>query len=160
MAKKKKTNTVDYLSGYIPADFNPIVTQATIKQIPPYEDAGVKFQGYSKKLIKDGEYQLFPQQRFFMQDNASNTLSDQTLFIIPANRTLYVSSIWFSGTVGTSTDAWDLQDGSLLLARFQNFANHQEQIIFDPPLKFNHSVQWDMQQTGTQLYLNVFGWLE
>lgn len=120
----------------------------------------MSFKGYSKKLIGNNEYQLFPQQRFFIQDNNSNTIADQTAFTIPENRTLFVSSIWFSGTGGTSTDAWDLQDDQLLLARFQNFSNHQEQIIFDPPLQFKKSVLWDMQQTGTQLYLNVFGWLE
>ena len=159
--KKKKTDDIYYgLEGYVPADFSPKIAQNKINQIPPYEDSGIRFQGYSKRNTGSGQYQLFPQQRFFIQDNQSNTLDVQTATIIPENRSLFVSSIWFSGTAGTATDSWDLMDGSLLIGTFQNFSNHQEQIIFDPPIKFSNSVKWVMNQTLVQLFLNVFGWLE
>jgi hypothetical protein len=159
MATKKKT-TENFLSGYLPAGYSPDVTTAQIAQIPPYEDAGISFQGYSKKATGSNQWQLTPQQRFFLQDNAANTLSAQIPFVIPTNRALYVSSIWFSGTAGASTDSWILRDGSIFISEFQNFDNHQEQIIFDPPLKFTNSLSWEMQQSPSQLYLNFFGWLE
>jgi len=159
MAKKKTSSNVDYLAGYVPATFTPQINPAQIAQIPPYEDQGVKFQGFSKRLI-GGTYQLFPQQRFFIQDNAANTLTTQTAFTVPQNRKLFISSIWFSGTAGSSTDSWTLRDGALFISLFQNFSNHQEQIIFDPPLEFKDSLKWEMNQDPSQLYLNFFGWLE
>lgn len=157
---KKKTNDPAYLAGYIPASFTPSINASQIAQIPPYEDQGVKFQSFSKKILSGNVYQLIPQQRFSVQDNQADTLTHQIAFTIPVNRKLYITSLYASGTVGTNTDSWSLYDRSLFIARFQNFLGHQEQIFFDPPLEFNNSIVWGMDQTGVQLYLNFFGWLE
>jgi hypothetical protein len=63
MAKKKTTSSDDYLSGYIPASFNPSINPSQILQIPPYDDPGISFKGYSKRNKSSTEYQLFPQIR-------------------------------------------------------------------------------------------------
>lgn len=58
--KKKTTSSINYLAGYVPATYNPNITSNEIKQIPPYGDQGVRFEGYFKRL-KGNTYELVKQ---------------------------------------------------------------------------------------------------
>lgn len=66
MVTKKKAKVVNeptYLEGYVPTSYSPIISSNSIQQIPPYDDAGVSYKLYSKRLKSDGLYELFPQTR-------------------------------------------------------------------------------------------------
>lgn len=54
---KKKTSQIAYTPL---SNVNPI-PEIQIKSIPPYNDRGIKYQGYSKKNVGNGEYSLYPQ---------------------------------------------------------------------------------------------------
>lgn len=45
--------------------FSPTKSESEIKNIPPYEDLGVKYRGYAKKLEGSNIYQLIKQDPFY-----------------------------------------------------------------------------------------------
>jgi len=66
------------------------------KQIPPYEDTGVKFQGYSKKKISQDEYNLTPQYPFTITGGIAGA-PWYVDFALPAGKSYYITDIIISG---------------------------------------------------------------
>lgn len=87
----------------MPATYSPNITTSKIKIIPPYEDPGVKFQGYSKKLNNNGEYELIPQIRRVQYPQLLSATSD-TITREDPDKKFYVSSVHvdFFTSVATS----------------------------------------------------------
>jgi len=170
MAKKKVVN--DYLAGYVPANFTPLVTTEQIKQIPPYPDPGVKFAGYAKVLSSNGNYDLKKQQTQHTTAYYSNTASgvQPSIFDVPAGKTFYMTGICSQhSAVTTVPTAFLLIDGAATLpnARMRvqigNQVNEQYIDFSGSPRPFNTSIipYFDAALGLTQyVAFDLFGWIE
>lgn len=72
-----------------------------LRMIPPYEDQGVRYQGYSKKLIGSDQYQLKKQTQvsaMFSIQQTGNAIGNAALYITEKDqeKTFYLTDIIIS----------------------------------------------------------------
>lgn len=78
MRKKRAAKSeIIPLAGYVPASYTPTIDQQQIKQIPPYEDTGVRYEGYSKQKKNAEEYLLKKQTTRYASILANNSSPSQ-----------------------------------------------------------------------------------
>jgi hypothetical protein len=171
MATKKKATT-EYLAGYIPANYVPVqIGSEQIKQIPPYPDAGIRYEGYAKVLGSNGIYELK------RQETKTNTAlyggiaaGAQLLFTVPAGKTYYINKILIQHAApSTVPTALLLSDGVTTATnvkfRVQLTDTSQETFYdFDGcPRGFKTAVYVYFDSALSALGfvgIHVFGWLE
>lgn len=133
-------------------------------QLPPYEDRGVRYQGYSKRLVGTDAFEITPQTKIYLKDDNANTTADNLLYTIPPNKKLYISTVAiFSYDSVLPFSTTRLYDGSSALPSvFRGTIGNYQTIVFNfaVPLEFLTSVIWKMGDNKTQIYLDLWGWLE
>lgn len=160
MAKKKQTY-VDYLGGYIPAgSYSPTITESQINLIPPYEDSGIRYQGFAKQEISKGQYKLIKQTPI----NSPGSLAVGTTTIVTITNprtTFFLTDFWFNQS---GIYAIDLQvDGLQKWSASGNTADlNQKHIHFDIPLKITSTLKstWVDISGGSATNYSIAGWAE
>lgn len=173
MAKKKQSSEPIPLAGYIPANFNPVISANSILQIPPYPDKGVRFDQYAKDQKGQG-YVLFRQSTRFYSIGLTNQIGP-TLYTITrdnkATTIFYCAGIFlqYIGTGQDINDFIDLYDGSAVNPRFRFFvwANtgslvHNVYIdLSNCPREFNSDIVVSIANGLSNqefIHLEMFGW--
>jgi hypothetical protein len=136
----------------------------TTNTTPPYEDAGVKYQGYSKRLVGSNQYLITPQARIYIKDDDANTTADQLAYTVPNGKKLFINTIaMFCYDSAATYSTTRIYDGSSSIPSvFRGTVGSVQTIVwkFDVPIQFNNSVIWKMGDNKTQIYLDMWGWLE
>lgn len=83
---------------------SPVYTEPVKESPPPYEDTGVRYQGYSKYQITGGQFGLKYQRKFNSYITINNTATVQSAGIIGINRVFVTDLIMaFVDTGGIAT---------------------------------------------------------
>lgn len=133
---------------------------------PPYEDEGVKFSGYSKRLIKNNEYKIFPQQPFYKREliiASSSGTKTSTFSAISYLKQIIVSHQDFTedATDGQSFTFYFLNDNNLIFANIYINAPQKTFIIsFDVPIKIvGNAIYCDYTSTyASDFSIFYYGW--
>lgn len=148
--------------AYVPlsAD-NPQTKTDSINIIPPYEDSGVRFQGYSKTLIKQGEYRLNLQERHIVQ--LTGTIGGGSLVeAIPSDKNFYCDkinvSVAYTGGALLLVNIFDSGDFKFTVSTVDSHVN----IDFVTPIKFENNVLFTFLglTAADVINCNAFGWFE
>jgi hypothetical protein len=173
MASKKKTSSPIALAGYIPANYTPDLNAKEILLIPPYDDAGISFKGYSKKNVGGGNYQLTPQvrriQRAFIVGAVATTT---TITRVEPDKRFYAASMHVScnssGTTPIYISIYDGNSASSALKAIVLITQTSNQFDFDflnSPREFlspNIFVSLGSAMTGANdvVDIQLIGWSE
>jgi len=174
MAKKKQT--VDYLQGYIPANFEPSVQTAEIVKIPPYEDPSVRYQGYSKRPSQGSNYVLSKQKKVYEAGLITSTNSSDS-FTLAKNQKFSVTGIALTWDVAGAVDTdyvyigdWDGASTTLLVRKVMNLVNATGSTFVDlSSAPFELSNQYENGWTigtfpglaaGESIHYQIFGFIE
>lgn len=134
---KKKTSTPDYLQGYVPASFQPQVQTAEIIKIPPYEDASVRYQGYSKRLAQNSSYILSKQKKVY-ETGLITSSNNSDSYSLAKNQKFTVTGILLVWDVAGAADTdyvyigdWDGASTTLLVRKVMNLVNTTGSVFID-----------------------------
>lgn len=151
--KRKKKETENFLAGYIPAS-QPIDPQTSFRPIdiskvdvPPYDDPGVSYKGFSK-VYQNGAYKLLKQIPYKLCTIVTlNAVSNPDInFSHQEGYDVYITSAIFS--IESNNEASNgyiirIQDGetagNLIILRCLEGVTYQE-MYFNPPLKINSDI--------------------
>jgi len=174
MAKKKATKTQDPillpLSSVKPEAYTiPYATPTQqIIQIPPYEDSGVKFQGYSKRKLGDGSYLLVKQERKIIY-SSSNVAA--TLYTVPAGKIFVCDKIIINPANSNTfyfSESGHTAPGDIKIAVTTGFVDTSGtltlriplQIDFNTPIVFDNDVYMFMSVEPSSYTIMLYGWIE
>jgi len=125
---------------YVPLVKGKQTKQENAPQIPPYEDAGVKFQGFYKKKVSESDYILKPQIPYEHHVFISSEANDTKTFL--GQRFCVTSiSLYPDQTLSVGLNyVIRILNGDLLQQYFVPFTAERDgfQILFDPPLILNN----------------------
>lgn len=155
MTTKKKPKALS--SPIVP--YIPPTLPAKADNVPPYQDVGTEYEGYSKKPITQGGYELKTQTPIKIIGNVITGTT--TIYTVPAGKKLFLKAVNFSrtgaaGTTllrdGTDTTTYDLFD-------FYQADTNVTGFNFDVPLQVNTSVLINIAGAAIVFY-NLYGWIE
>lgn len=135
-----------------------------------YPDGGVKYAGYARRPLGNGQFSLIRQETRFISvfDNVFN-LAGTTLYTVPANKVFYVDEIDinFKYSAAVAASAMRLFDSVASNPKFQfgvfsstsGFAHHD---LKNCPRKFTSSVLLDFDIANNLDFMGIWisGWLE
>lgn len=106
--------------------------------IPPYEDSGVRYQGYYKKQVNYNQYEIrkqYPAKP--IQSSHANTGSEARLTEITPNLDYFITSISIHFTTDQTSGAYIqiLHPNGTLLFIHELQAQNSEYIEFNAPIK-------------------------
>lgn len=160
MAKKKNSPVVYSAPN---ADISQIVEEK-LQQIPPYEDGGVKYQGYSRKLVSQGSYRLIPQNKIIIHNTITGT-TEANFYTIPEGKKLCISSAIIGHLAGAGTNAFYVTDGDsgvIPPQRIQFYyrfnGDNLQNLKFEPVLELVNAL-WIGQIAATTDF-TFYAWLE
>lgn len=137
---KKKTSAVVFAGNNENA---PVFQQEQKESPPPYEDTGVKFQGYSKYSIGNGKFGLKYQQKFYSYITISNSTTPQSFQIVGQNKAFVTDLIIaFVDTGGIATTT----TRRFILGRMEGIGGAFTEVMTIPLFK---PVNTAAGQTGT-----------
>jgi hypothetical protein len=171
MTAKKQSPNYNYLSGYVPASYVPEISSSQIIAIPPYDDEGVSFKGYSKRLKGLNTYELFPQIRRsqgFIVPDATTFMTAQRS---DKEKKFYTTSIHIDYLNSSGIPIYViLIDGALSTDKqrvsftINNGNNHFDIDCKDSPRDFqtiNYSILLSSALAlGDYLQVTMYGWAE
>jgi len=161
MTTKKKE--VAYV-GYANQQLTDSLIQSR-KETPPYEDSGVRYQGYYKKQVGTDEYKTNPQNKIVIHQSINGS-TFQSIYNIPQGKKLIVASCVISTLYsGAGTDAFYVTDGDSgtippqrILFYYRFNSNQIQNLIFEPKIEFTTGV-W-IGQVNTNSDITFYGFLE
>jgi len=137
-------------------------------QIPPYDDQGVSFKGYSKQLITGNQYKLRPQRQtsFYMTDNRVGFALPLT-FTRPNAIThdFYCTGVYYMTNIATPTTLIGVVLYDNVAAGIKFYCNtvYGSQFIpFIAPLKFTGNILYSGFTGAAGEFTNIVlvGWEE
>lgn len=144
---------------------SPVDKPSSSLQPPPYEDTGVKYQGYCKKNYGNNDYRLIPQNKIVIHHSQTGAFSD-SVYTVPEGKKLIIGSMFISNLYsGVGTDECYMTDGDsgtippqriLFYYRFEE--NSILNPLFEPKIEIFNSC-WVGVTTGT-VDLTIYGHLE
>jgi hypothetical protein len=127
--------------------------------IPPYEDVGVRYQGFSKRLATGNTYAVTPQTPVFINGYVNNSTAVIPIYTVPPNKRLFISSIQIECSVGNQNTVVGDSTGGMITAFFTT-----AQLNFNMPLpvavEFKGTVTIQNGSTGFSTSNYLTGWLE
>jgi len=168
MAKKKTSD--NYLAGYIPATQTIDLSLGTkaAATVPPYDDSGVSFKGYSKRLLGNGQYELKRQERKMVY-SSSNVAA--TLYTPPAGKIFVCDKIIINPANSNTfyfSESGHTAPGDIKIAVNTGFVDTSGvltlkiplQIDFSTPIVFNNDVYMFMSVEPSSYTIMLYGWIE
>lgn len=144
-------------------------------QIPPYDDVGISYKGYSKQRISETEWKLNPQDTRHITMSITSGAFGSTLFTRPNNtKTFYCTGIQFRWKLpgGIFPNQFHLADvdinGSASIRLYEYALGTGEKDFFlsflNCPRKFSGN-RIDLYTEGSlsageYVYVQLFGWEE
>lgn len=166
--------------AYKPPTLSTVISTEESATIPPYEDKGIKYQGYSKTKIGNNEYKLNPQTLYSTILEVTNLVAgtqNNTMHAPPEGQILYISYM----DINTSISAVDPNSYVKLLngRPTQKVVWHTgllrsetRSFNFDPPLVLDIAHEIGVVPSGFQIevrsgaatinkmLINIRGWTE
>lgn len=130
-------------------------------KIPPYEDRGIKYQGYSKQAIASNDYKLNPQQRLTILYNQANSITNETVYTMPEGKKFYCSDLVINfSSVSTVPSEVVIRANTRIVFRALASTNENQIFHFNTPLEFDLNIKSEMQSNDFQIYETFIGWIE
>jgi hypothetical protein len=142
--------------------------------IPPYEDKGIKYQGYSKTLKNGNTYQLNYQEPIDINTEGVSTAGGEDYFLYTrpnqATKDFYCTDIVFINSWNTHAypSKVEIMDQTTARVRlYEDFSKKHEVFVlhFEVPIKFSKGngiyTHFTVGRTITDRFsLNMYGWEE
>lgn len=145
---------------------NPEQIEEVIADIPSYEDAGVRYQTYSKTKIGQKEYKLNPQTTFSYSASTGALVGSavhNTLQSPPQGKKLYITAIhWSASVAAQSTGSYlRIRDtngvDNKLLFQVTILRSETATITFKPALIVNNYYDPNLTPSGVQIGVSAGG---